>query len=548
MVGIFHDEAAFGLPEDLVEADGGHAPGADDLAQQVAGAHAGQLVGVAHHNDAAAVTQGRDQRLKQLDVHHAHLVQNDHIALEQVLVVVDEADHAAGIVHLQQAVDGAGLAAGELAQPFGGPARGGAQGHPLGLIFQQLQDGVHGGGLTGAGAAGEHQTVLGHGLADGFPLQRRIGKALGQFQHLQVPVQVTGGVLAPPGQNGQPVGNVLLGGQKVRQVDVGHAVEHLHAEFFGLDALVQRTGQLFRRLVDEVGGGFQQLGPGQAGVAVARVVAQSAQQSGFQPLGAVALHVVILGDAVGVAEVQLQRLPAQQVGVGRNRLHGPRPERPEHLHGLAGADLELCQIGDELPHAEHPLELLLDAVGLVRRDAGHLSEPGGVVGNDLQRLGPEQVDDLVRRLGPDVGQRPAGKEGVHGFQILGHVRLALLRVELPAIGGVVLVPAAADDALPGVQLPHDAAHHGDDPAAGHLEHGVAVVGVLVDDIFHRAFQLFQLLLGHVLTSPVCIIIYSIAFFGRFVNREMGQKYGTRHGGAASRMRRCSRTELQVSPC
>ena len=73
-------------------------------------------------------------------------------------------------------------------------------------------------------------------------------------------------------------------------------------------------------------------------------------------------------------------------------------------------------------------------------------------------------------------------------------------MELPAIGGVVLVPAAADDAFPGVQLPHDAAHHGDDPAAGHFEHGVAVVGVLVDDVFHRAFQLLQLLFCHVLTS------------------------------------------------
>ena len=101
-------------------------------------------------------------------------------------------------------------------------------------------------------------------------------------------------------------------------------------------------------------------------MAVARVVAQSAQQSGFQPLGAVALHVVILGDAVGVAEVQLQRLPAQQIRVGGNGLHGSHAKGPEHLHGLAGADLELCQIGDELPHAEHPLELLLDAVGLVR--------------------------------------------------------------------------------------------------------------------------------------------------------------------------------------
>ena len=79
MVGIFHDEAAFGLPEDLVEADGGHAPGADDLAQQVAGAHAGQLVGVAHHNDAAVVPRRSQQRLKQLDIHHTHLVEDDDV-------------------------------------------------------------------------------------------------------------------------------------------------------------------------------------------------------------------------------------------------------------------------------------------------------------------------------------------------------------------------------------------------------------------------------------------------------------------------------------
>ena len=181
VVGVLHDEALGRLPEDLVEADRGHQPRADDLAEDVARADAGQLVGVAHHDDAAAVPQGRDEGLKQPDVHHAHLVEDDHIAFEEVLVVVDEADHAAGVVHLQQTVDGGGLAARQLAQALGGPARGGAEGHPLGLIFQKLQDGVDGGGLAGAGAAGEDKAVLGHGLADGFPLQGRIGKALRQL-------------------------------------------------------------------------------------------------------------------------------------------------------------------------------------------------------------------------------------------------------------------------------------------------------------------------------------------------------------------------------
>jgi len=94
---------------------------------------------------------------------------------------VDKADHAAGVVHLQQTVDGAGLATGQLAEPFGGAAGGGAQGYPLGLIFQQLQNSVDGGSLAGAGAAGEHKAVLGHGLADGFPLQGGVGKALRQL-------------------------------------------------------------------------------------------------------------------------------------------------------------------------------------------------------------------------------------------------------------------------------------------------------------------------------------------------------------------------------
>ena len=101
MVGVFHDETAFCLPEDLVQADGGHTAGADDLAEDVARAYAGQLVGIAYHNNTAGVAQRRNKCLKQLDVHHAHLVQNDHIALEQVFVVMDKADHAAGVVHLQ---------------------------------------------------------------------------------------------------------------------------------------------------------------------------------------------------------------------------------------------------------------------------------------------------------------------------------------------------------------------------------------------------------------------------------------------------------------
>ena len=40
------------------------------------------------------------------------------------------------------------------------------------------------------------------------------------------------------------------------------------------------------------------------------------------------------------------------------------------------------------------------------------------------------------------------RQGIYRFQILGHIGFAFLRVELAAIGGMVFVPAAADDAFP----------------------------------------------------------------------------------------------------
>ena len=171
----------------------------------------------------------------------------------------------------------------------------------------------------------------------------------------------------------------------------------------------------------------------------------------------------------------------------------PHAKSLEHLHGLAGADLELRQIGDELPHPEHPLKFLLDAVSFIRRDAGDLGQPSGVVGDDLQRLSAEHINDLIRSSCADIRQGAAGQKGIHRFQILGHIGLAFLRVELAAISGVVFVPAAADDTFPCVQFAHDAADHREHPAAGDLEHHIAVILVLVDDIFHDAFDLFQLL-------------------------------------------------------
>ena len=131
---------------------------------------------------------------------------------------------------------------------------------------------------------------------------------------------------------------------------------------------------------------------------------------------------------------------------------------------------------------------------------GHLREPGRVVGDHLQRRRAEFIDDLIGRARPDVRQRTAGKEGIHCLQILRHIGLAFLGVELAAIGGVVLIFTAADHTLARMELAHDPAHHGHRAAAGNFKHRVAVVRVLVDNVLHRSLDLFQLHAFHPLVT------------------------------------------------
>ena len=246
-------------------------------------------------------------------------------------------------------------------------------------------------------------------------------------------------------------------------------------------------------------------------------MAQGPQQGGFQALGAVPFHLIVLGDAVGVAEIQLQRFTAQQIGIGRDGLSRPRPKGAEYLHGPPGPDLKLGQVGNQLPHAEHPLEFLLDAVGLVGRNALDFGEAGGLVGNDVQRGGAELLDDLLGGGGAHIGQGPAGQERIDGVQVLGHIGDALDGVELAAIGGVGLVLAAAHHALAHMQFPQRAADHRQGAPARQLKHHISAVAVLKNNVLNGSFQLFQLLVFHGRTppSPDKLIINKYTLSGGF---------------------------------
>ena len=179
-VGVADDGRLGRLTENLREAEGGDPLGAEEIRQQIPGAHRGQLVRIPHQNQATVPAEGGEQGAHEGHIHHGGLVHNHRIHLQGVVLVVgkDEAPLLGVILGLQQPVDGGGLGAAGLRQALGGAAGGGGQGGAQLQMLQESKNTPEGGGLARAGPAGEEHQLPPGGGADGLLLQGGVMNAL----------------------------------------------------------------------------------------------------------------------------------------------------------------------------------------------------------------------------------------------------------------------------------------------------------------------------------------------------------------------------------
>ena len=197
-VGVHDNIALTGLAEDMVEHDGPEGTGFDQVLQDTAGAHAGQLVDVADQDQPGADRDRLQQRVEKIHVHHGHLIDNDDIRLERVTLIAlkpggftpqrllciraVQSVVLPGAADTQHAVDGPGRITGRLRHsPRGTPGRSCQQDF---LIFshKKADQSVDGGGLAGAGAARDHQDRVFGRLQDRLPLQGVEGDPLFFFK------------------------------------------------------------------------------------------------------------------------------------------------------------------------------------------------------------------------------------------------------------------------------------------------------------------------------------------------------------------------------
>jgi hypothetical protein len=71
-VGVEHDHAAFILPENIGQADGGNHVAVENIPQHVACAYAGKLVCIPHEDDPGSGEHSAHQTTHQNGVNHTH--------------------------------------------------------------------------------------------------------------------------------------------------------------------------------------------------------------------------------------------------------------------------------------------------------------------------------------------------------------------------------------------------------------------------------------------------------------------------------------------
>ena len=125
-VGIHNNETFLGLAENLRQPDCGKLTAAKHIAERKTGTYRRQLVRVTHQNQPFARGHRLQEAVEQLHIHHGHLVHNNRITFQRIVLIPDK-DHLSAVLinpRFQQSVYGGSFFSGDLRQPFGCPACG----------------------------------------------------------------------------------------------------------------------------------------------------------------------------------------------------------------------------------------------------------------------------------------------------------------------------------------------------------------------------------------------------------------------------------------
>ena len=166
--GLVGDVVAAGLPKDVLQADVRDSRALEQIVEHVARAHARQLVRITDEYNAGSQRCRFENGCGKPCIDHAEFVDDEQIAFQLVANIFVEL--ARDGVHLEQAVDGAGVFAAAFAHAFGCAPRGGGKADLFAHFAGEVQNSLEDGRLARARPAGDNANLVRDCHRYGLPL------------------------------------------------------------------------------------------------------------------------------------------------------------------------------------------------------------------------------------------------------------------------------------------------------------------------------------------------------------------------------------------
>ena len=326
-MGVADDGGLLRLPEHLPEKHSLDLFAADQVGKHISRPHGGQLVRIAHQHQPGAGAQRPQQCGEQGHVHHAHLVHDDGLSLQRLLFRFLEGHLMSRLIprHTQQPVNRLGLHARQLAHALRRTARGGRQHDVQPHFLKQGHDAPDGGGLAGAGTAGQQDDANLRRQLYRLPLQGGVGNALFllDFRHGPVCKPALIGVhfqqCQQPGAGG---GLRLPQPPQVHRLHIGDPLDH-HGVM--LRQGVQGRFHLLDPAAQQLAGGGKQLILRQKHMAVILVIGQLKSEGRLKALRAVLCEAHGQRHGVRHGKIHAAHIVRQQIGIFLHHPDGPVP-------------------------------------------------------------------------------------------------------------------------------------------------------------------------------------------------------------------------------
>ena len=344
------NRARLRLAKNLGERHGGHRTAFHQIRQNIPRAHAGELIRIAHHNQAAAQRQSIQKGFKEQAVHHRHFIYNQNITLQRICAVVGK--RAGARLNLQQAVQRLRAARADLAHPLGRTSGRGREQNPVAERLKERNHASQRGGFARSGPAGQHHHPVFYRAADRRALRFFIKDA--QFLLCFAdPAFYLLNFLVPELQKGAQLFSspgfrlIIIG-----QINNVQAVDNRRLQLMARTHVFHGDFHFFFRYINIFCAQRQQFFPGQEAMAVLQIMRQNIFHAIADPQLVCRANPVGERQIIGILKGKAINFFPKAVRVFQHYRWRKRAVFPGDFHGKSRRNAQLGQRHQRFPRTE----------------------------------------------------------------------------------------------------------------------------------------------------------------------------------------------------